>query len=362
MRKDFPELVIGDLVVKTPIVQGGMGVGISLSGLASAVAEAGGIGVLSCVGIGLEEEDFKANFRKANKRALIREIKKCRENTDGIIGVNIMVALSDFDEFFKTSIEEKVDIIFMGAGLPLKLPESVTFDELIESKTKIAPIVSSGKAAKVIFRSWAKNYDYIPDAVVVEGPLAGGHLGFKNEQVDDPKFQLENIVPEVVAALKPFEEKYKKKIPVIAGGGIFTGEDIDRIMKLGADAVQIGSRFVATNECDASDAFKQCYVDSKKEDIQLIKSPLGLPGRAIMNGFLTDVANGEKKPFKCPWKCIKHCDFRTAPYCIGVALANSKKGLVEEGFAFAGANTYRIDKIVSVQELVDELRDEYCKL
>ena len=243
--------------------------------------------------------------------------------------------------------------------MPLKLPANVSIDELKKSNTKVAPIVSSGRAAKLIFQSWSKNYNYIPDAVVVEGPKAGGHLGFKHEQINDKNYSLEKLVPEVVDAIKIFEDKYNKKIPVIAAGGVYTGADIYKFIQLGASAVQMGTRFVATHECDADIEFKQKFVDCDKKDITIIKSPVGLPGRALQNDFLTDVSNGIKKPFKCPWECLRTCDYKEAPYCIAIALTQAQKGNLNYGFAFAGSNAYRIDKIISVKELINSLKKEY---
>ncbi len=284
--KKIPALRIGNWEAEIPIVQGGMGVGISLSGLASAVANTGGIGVIATAGIGMFEPDHFTNFKAANKRALRKEIQKAKANTNGLIGVNIMVALSDFDELVECSVEEEVNMLFLGAGLPIRLPETLPLDKLGELPTKFVPIVSSGKAAKLIFRSWAKHFNHVPDAVVVEGPLAGGHLGFKREHLDDPDYSLEKLLPEVIAAVKPYEEQFNKDIPVIAAGGIYTGADIHKFMQLGAGGVQMGTRFVATCECDASGVFKDAYLNCKKEDIVIIDSPVGLPGRAIRDKFL----------------------------------------------------------------------------
>jgi NAD(P)H-dependent flavin oxidoreductase YrpB (nitropropane dioxygenase family) len=357
--KKMQELRIGDWQANVPIVQGGMGVGISLSGLAAAVANAGGIGVIATAGIGMFEPDHFSNFKVANKRALQNEIKKAKANTDGIIGVNIMVALSDFDDLVLGAVEEQAHVLFLGAGLPIRLPDSLPLDKLGELPTKFVPIVSSAKATKLIFRSWAKQFDHVPDAVVIEGPLAGGHIGYKREHIDDPDYSLEKLLPEVIAAVKPYEEHFNKSIPVIAAGGIYTGADIHKFMQLGAKGVQMGTRFVATTECDASDEFKDAYLKCKKEDIVIIDSPVGLPGRAIKDVFLERVTSGIKETFKCPWKCLRTCDFKNVPYCIALALTNAKKGNMDEGFAFAGANTYRVDEIISVKELVDTLIEEY---
>jgi len=360
MRSDkMPGLKIGNLTLNTPIVQGGMGVGISLSGLASAVANQGGIGVISSVALGLLNDDKNMKYREANLEILRQEIRKARQKTNGVIGLNIMVAMTDYEDLLRTAIEEEVDIVFMGAGLPLRFPKGFTPEMIRECKTHFAPIVSSGRAAQLVLKHWEKKFGRIPDAVVVEGPKAGGHLGFKKEQIFDPAYQLENLIPEVVAAVAVFEERLNKKIPVIAAGGIYTGADIRKFLELGASGIQMGTRFVATHECDASEKFKQAYIDCKEEDITIIESPVGLPGRAIRNSFINEVDAGEKKPFKCSWKCLKTCDYRTTPYCIADALNNAQKGQLLKGFTFAGANAYRIRKIISVKELFDLLQEEY---
>lgn len=350
------ELKMGNLIAKVPIIQGGMGIGVSLSGLASAVANQGGIGVISAACIGFREPDLHSNFFEANIRALRTEIKKARALTKGIIGVNIMVAMANFTDMVKTSIEEGIDIIFCGAGLPLNLPEFLN----ATSTTKLVPIVSSARAAKIITKKWVDKYNYIPDAIVVEGPLAGGHLGFKPEQITDPQYSLEHLVKEVVSELKPIEAAYDKQIPVIAAGGIYSGEDIYTIMALGAAGVQLASRFVATDECDASLNFKLAYINAKKEDIGIIKSPVGMPGRAIMNEFMDTVKTGEAKPNKCQFHCIKTCNYKESPYCITLALINSQKGLLEKGLLFAGENAFRITEIIPVKQLFELLLKEYC--
>ncbi len=351
----FPVLKIGDLVAGIPIIQGGMGVGISLSGLASAVAREGGIGVIAAAMIGMSEPDIYSDFREANIRALKREIKKAREAGKGLLGVNIMVALTNFADMVKASIEEGVDIIFSGAGLPVDLPKYLKE----HSKTRLAPIISSARAAKILCKKWISKFNYLPDAFVVEGPLAGGHLGFNRAQIDDPDYMLEKLIPEVLEAVKPFEEEHGRRIPIIAAGGIFTGADIYKYLKMGAAGVQMGTRFVATHECDASLAFKESYVNAKEEDLVIIDSPVGLPGRAVRNQFLDDVQEGMKKPFKCPYHCITTCDYKASPYCISFALINAKKGNLKNGFAFAGLNAYRVESITSVKELLDTLAAEY---
>lgn len=348
-------LKIGHLTAKLPIIQGGMGVGISLSELASAVASFGGIGVIATAGIGMTEPDFFSNYLGANIRAVKKEIAKARELTSGILGVNIMVALSNYAEMVKTAVAEGIDIIFSGAGLPLDLPQLVGN----ASNTCLVPIVSSGRAAGLICKRWSKRYGRLPDAVVVEGPMAGGHLGFKPEQLDDADYCLEKLIPEVVAEVKAYSDQHGVEIPVIAAGGVYTGQDISKVMRLGASGVQMGTRFVTTTECNASMEFKQAYIDATQEDIVVIKSPVGLPGRAIRNQFLDDVDAGLKKPYKCPYHCIRTCDYEKSPYCIFFALINAQKGKLKRGFAFAGANAYRATEIVSVEELMRSLAEEY---
>lgn len=352
---DINSFKIRDINVTLPIIQGGMGVGISLSSLASAVATEGGIGVISTAGIGMNEPDFTTNYVEANSRALKKEIRKAKELTKGILGVNIMVALSNFDDLVRTAIEEGIDVIFSGAGLPLDLPSFLHGT----TKTKLVPIISSKRAAGIIIKRWLSKYDYLPDALVVEGTMAGGHLGFKEEQLIDDEYSLEKLIPQVIREVAAFEEIYKRAIPVIAAGGIYSGEDIFRFMNIGASAVQMATRFVTTNECDASIEFKKAYINAKKEDIVIINSPVGMHGRAIRNEFIDDVKQEKRHPIKCLYHCIKTCDYQTSPYCIANALINAQRGYLKSGFAFAGENAYRSNELVSVSELVNSLLKEY---
>lgn len=351
------ELKIGNLSIAVPVIQGGMGVGVSLSGLASAVANEGGVGVISSAGLGIMYRNLASDFVEASILGLREEIRKAREKTRGVIGVNVMVAMTNFADMIRTSVAEKVDIIIAGAGLPLDLPSFLNKD----SVTKLVPIVSSARAAKLICNKWKTTYDYLPDAVIVEGPRAGGHLGFKTEQIDDPEYSLEHLVPAIVSELRVFEEKYNQPIPLIAAGGIYTGQDIAEILKLGASGVQMGTRFVTTTECDASDKFKQSYLSAAEKDIVIIKSPVGMPGRAIISNFIDKVTAGKKKPLKCPFHCIKTCDISSSPYCIITALVNALKGNFEAGYAFAGSNAFRATKIQSVKELFQDLKKEFLE-
>ncbi len=353
------ELRIGDLSVKLPIVQGGMGVGVSLSGLASAVANEGGVGIISAVGIGMNEPHYRKNFKESNKIALRKEIRKARSKTNGIIGVNLMLAITDFENLLKVALEEKVDVVIIGAGLPIKVPEMIGLSYLDKTKTKFIPKVSSARAAKIIFQQWSEKYDRVPDAVIVEGPLAGGHLGFKMKEVIEPTISLSSIIEEIIPIIKIYELKFGKEIPVIAGGGIYTGQDVYDIMALGAKGVKMGTRFVTTYECDVSEKFKQVYLSSASRDITTIQSPVGLPGRVISNEFVKQIQAGNQKPVNCPWKCLKTCDYKKVQFCIADALFNAAKGNFSGGFAFAGTNAYRAEEIITVKETIEQIKEEF---
>ena len=343
---------VGDKQSKYPIIQGGMGVGVSAHNLAGNVSKEGGIGIISTADIGYLEEDFTKNPMEANLRAIGKEIKKAREiaGEDKIIGVNIMVALKKYSEIVKECVKQKIDLIISGAGIPKELPEYVK-----GSDTKIAPIVSSLRCCKLIVEHWIKKYSYVPDMIVIEGPKAGGHLGFKVEELNEnTKPKLEDITKEVVKYIKEVEKETGKNIPVIAAGGIWDSKDIKKFLDLGASGVQMATRFVATNECDASIEFKEAYVKAKSEDIKIIKSPVGMPGRAINNTFIKRVENENCKIDKC-YGCIKTCNVLNTPYCITKALINSVKGKIDNGLIFCGSNVSRIKEIVSVHDLMQEL-------
>ena len=338
------QLVIGDLCARVPVIQGGMGVGVSLSGLAGAVAKAGGIGIISTAQIGYREPDFATNPIACNLRAIEKEIKKARELADGgIIGVNIMVATRQYEDYVWAAVAAGADCIISGAGLPLTLPELTK-----GSATKIAPIVSSAKSLSIISRYWMKKYQRQPDFVVIEGPLAGGHLGFTKEELDRLTPQTYDL--EIQAIIHMAEEM---NVPVVVAGGVYTRQDMEHYLSLGASGVQMATRFVTTKECDASDAYKQAYITAGKEDIVIVKSPVGMPGRAIHNAFLDRVAAGERFMRGCrQW--IKTCNPATSPYCITEALINAVEGRLEEGLIFCGSNAYRADKIETVAEIMEE--------
>ena len=350
-------LTIGPYTAPFPVIQGGMGVRVSLSGLASAVANEGGIGVIATAGIGMTEPDVYSNFIEANNRALRKEIRAAREKTTGLIGVNILVPLSNYAEMARTAVEEAADFIFSGAALPLNLPSFLQGS----TATRLVPIVSSARAARIVIRKWMDRYRYRPDAIVVEGPKAGGHLGFKREELEDPAFALEALLEPVLKEAEAAGKDDGRLIPVIAAGGIYTGEDLYGALAAGASGVQMATRFVTTEECDAADGFKQAYVDATEKDIVIIKSPIGLPGRAIRNRFIDDVEAGNKMPYKCPYHCIVTCDVENSPYCIALALCNAVRANLKLGFAFAGTNAHRAEKISTVREVVSSLLEGYAR-
>lgn len=335
---------IGNLKVPVPVIQGGMGVGVSLSSLAGAVAAAGGVGVISTAQIGYRDPDFAKVPIGSNLKAIGEEVKKARALAkNGVIGVNIMVVTQQYQEYVKAAVEAGVDLIISGAGLPMELPGLVA-----GSDVKIAPIVSSKRALQVILRYWKKHYDRKPDLVIIEGPKAGGHLGFSREELT--KYETENydsVIEEILALTKP------EGIPVVVAGGVYTRQDMEHCLALGADGVQLATRFVTTYECDAHPAYKQAYIDAKPEDIVIVKSPVGMPGRAIRNGFLEQVEQGNRFMKGCR-KCITTCDPQTVPYCITQALINAVEGRVEEGLLFCGSNAYLASKLEHVQEIMEE--------
>ena len=347
------ELKIGNLIAKLPIIQGGMGVGVSLSNLAGNVAKHGAIGVISAAQPGYLEKDFEKNTLQANLRALKNHIKKAKEiSNNGIIGVNIMVAMKNYKEFVEASIEGGADLIISGAGLPLKLPEYIKNSEI-----KILPIVSSSKATKLILSYWNKHYNRVADGIIVEGPKAGGHLGFKADTIESDIVNFDNNVKDIIETIKNLEFEYKKEIPVIVAGGVFDSNDIKKYMELGAKGVQIGSRFVATYECDVDMKFKEAYLNCKKSDIKIVKSPVGMPGRAINNDFLRKINDETNKINKC-YNCLVPCNPSTTPYCISEALINAARGDINNGLIFCGSNAYRINELVTVKHLMQTLKDE----
>lgn len=370
-------LKIGNLVAKRPVIQGGMGVGISLSSLAGAVAKAGGIGIISTAQIGFKDHDFGKNPMAANLRAIHSELKKAREKApQGVLGFNIMVATKEYASYVKEAVKAGADVIISGAGLPIDMPKFVAEaenenggSEKKERRTMIAPIVSSVKSALVICRMWDRKYHTAPDFVVVEGPCAGGHLGFSREQLTELGADTDHVaetfneaaydkeIRGIIETVKSFAEKYKKHIPVITAGGIFDHKDVLHQFALGAEGVQAATRFVTTEECDADIAYKEAYINAKEEDIVIVKSPVGMPGRAIKNKFLERVAQGPVKVERC-FRCLEHCNPAETPYCITKALINAAEGKIDEALLFCGSNAYRCEKIETVPEVMAALCGE----
>ena len=361
----YESLRIGELTVEKPVIQGGMGVGISLSSLAGAVAKAGGLGLISSAQIGFKEPDFHENPKAANMRAMASEMEKARAIApNGVIGFNIMVATRDYPEYVKQAVNVGADIIVSGAGLPVSLPEYVK-----GSKVKIAPIVSSPKSASVICKMWDRKYHRAPDLVVIEGPLAGGHLGFSREELSKFHADREDTdqtydqaaydqeIRDILEVVAEYGEKYGCHIPVVSAGGVFSREDMAHHMSLGVDGVQVGTRFVTTEECDAAQAYKYAYLKAEKKDIVIVKSPVGMPGRAIRNHFLEEMETKPEKITRC-FRCLEHCNPLTAPYCITMALIRAALGQVDDALLFCGYNAYRCHKMETAAEIIADLCGE----
>lgn len=350
-------LKIGELTARVPVMQGGMGVGVSLSSLAGAVAAEGGIGVLSTAQIGYREPDFDTNPIGANLRAIGTEIKKARELAKGgILGVNIMVATRRYEDYVKAAVAAGIDLIISGAGLPMDLPKLVG-----AAKTKLVPIVSSLKSVQVIMRYWQKKYNRLPDAVVIEGPLAGGHLGFHREQLEDiESLHYDEEVKAIIAQVNGTAAEHDAEIPVIMAGGVYERGDMEHYLELGASGVQMATRFVTTFECDADEAYKQTYIDAAKEDIVIVQSPVGMPGRAIMNPFMRRAKEGKIPHEKCHL-CISTCEGTDTPYCITDALINAVTGKVDEALLFCGANAYRATKLEHVKDILKEFSSDIAE-
>lgn len=338
--------------LEVPIIQGGMGVGVSLSSLAGHVMKAGGMGVISAAHPGYRRVDFRQDSVSANCAALKEECAKARAISEGrgLLGVNIMVASMDYEAYVRAAVEAEADAVISGAGLPLSLPAFTAGSDIL-----LAPIVSSAKAARLIARYWDTHFARTPDFVVIEGSEAGGHLGFRKEDLEQGACEsLAQILTGVQEVLAPYREKYGQSIPVFVAGGIFDGQDIAAMLRLGAAGVQMATRFIATYECDANDSFKQAVIDCKKEDIRLVKSPAGLPGRALYNRFVKRT-EGKSICMEHCLHCMKPCDPKQTPYCISEALIASVSRNAEDGLVFVGANAWRVKELRHVADLMEEL-------
>jgi len=360
MSYKLKPLVIDDLEIKIPIIQGGMGVRVSMAPLAAAVADCGGGGTIASVGIPPDTKENRKDIPKACREYLQKEIRLARELSDGVIGVNIMVALSNYEDMVRATVEEKVDYIISGAGLPISLPE---FAE--GSSIKLIPLIASARGAKLLLKTWKRRYNRFPDALVVEGPLSGGHIaGYSLEELESSKGKmrekplLENAVKDILGLVGEYEKEYGISIPVIAAGGIYDGKDVAKFLRLGAKGVQLGTRFVTTFECSVAEKYKQLYVNANEDDIVFIQSPVGMPAKAIRTKFLDEILLGKRKKFICDYRCLRTCDPSTVQYCIAKALMNAADGDIDNAVVFAGTNVSRIKKIVYVKELIDEIVSE----
>ena len=348
-------LKMGNIEAKVPLIQGGMGVGISLGRLAGAVAKEGGIGIISAAQIGFKEPDFDTNTKEANLRAIQKEYDKARAIApDGIIGFNIMVAMRHYEEYVRAAIDAGADLILSGAGLPTDLPRIAG-----DSRAKLAPIVSTDKSAKVILKYWGRKYKRMPDLLVIEGPKAGGHLGFTKEQLkayDQAAYDAE--VSDILDTVRSYEEEFQCRIPVALAGGIENKAQAEHAFSLGVDAIQAATRFVTTEECDANIKYKEAYLNAKETDIVIVKSPVGMPGRAILNPFMEKVMAGERIPHSSCHGCLQKCNPSEIPYCITDALVHAARGEVDDALLFCGAYAYKADHLETVKEVIDSLMPE----
>lgn len=336
-----------------PLIQGGMGVGISLERLAGAVASCGGVGTISTADCGYREADFSSRPEEANLRALRDEIKIANQISGGrgLIAVNAMVATRQYAAAVETAVRAGIDAVISGAGLPLELPKYVP-----EGSALIAPIVSGARSAALIARAWFKKFRRFPDFVVVEGPNAGGHLGFKEEELLSGHCKdIYELLPEVARELVPYEQSAGKAIPLFAAGGIWDSDDIQRAMSCGADGVQMATRFIATEECDASRQYKEILLNAASEEIQIIQSPVGMPGRALRTPFIRRLSKGGKIPPERCSRCIKSCNPASVPYCITHALIEAVRGNLEEGLFFCGSRVGKMKEITTVSQLIRTL-------
>lgn len=351
---------LGNRELALPLIQGGMGVGVSMGGLAGAVAAEGAMGTLSTADAGWNEPDFAARPQQANLRALRREVQRAKRLAAGagLVAVNAMVATRQYADSVRTALEAGADAIVSGAGLPLELPALAEGFEAL-----LAPIVSGPRAAQLICRTWAKRYGRVPDFVVLEGCQAGGHLGFEEADLLSGRCApLSRLIPEVLAALRPFEEKFGRAIPLFCAGGVATGAEMARCTRLGAAGAQLATRFIATEECDAGQGYKDVLLAARPEDLRIIHSPVGMPGRAVNSPLVQRLAAGMRQPPAHCSGCIKSCRPAETPFCITHALIEAVKGNWEEGLFFSGSRVDLVDRMRTVPDLIDELMKEWRAL
>lgn len=351
---------LGNRELALPLIQGGMGVGVSMGGLAGAVAAEGAMGTLSTADAGWNEPDFAAHPQQANLRALRREVQRAKRLAAGagLVAVNAMVATRQYADSVRTALEAGADAIVSGAGLPLELPALAEGFEAL-----LAPIVSGPRAAQLICRTWAKRYGRVPDFVVLEGCQAGGHLGFEEADLLSGRCTpLSRLIPEVLSALRPFEEKFGRAIPLFCAGGVATGAEMARCTRLGAAGAQLATRFIATEECDAGQGYKDVLLAARPEDLRIIHSPVGMPGRAVNSPLVQRLAAGMRQPPAHCSGCIKSCRPAETPFCITHALIEAVKGNWEEGLFFSGSRVDLVDRMRTVPDLIDELMKEWRAL
>ncbi len=345
-------LKIGDLEVPIPVIQAGMGVQVAKADLAGAVARAGGIGCISSVGLGSIEASQNDYISDSNNN-LITQIRKARLLApNGILSVNVMVALSNYDNVVQTCIDENVDIIISGAGLPIPLPGLTK-----GSNIKLIPVISSGRAMKVVLKSWHRRYQVIPDAIIIEGPLCGGHMGFTTEQVLHPELvPIQGILRDVKNELAPFEAEYGRKIPILGAENIADANDVIEKLNMGFDGVHVGTRFICTEEAGIDIKSKEVYVKAKAEDVVVLRSPLGLPVKVLKTTLVEKLFNGEKIPFGCPFQCLRACEASKAKFCIADALLKTLFGEVDEGLFMVGSGVGRVNDIIPAEEFFEPLK------
>ncbi|MBF0142885.1 MAG: nitronate monooxygenase [Magnetococcales bacterium] len=350
----LPPLRIGDYTIPVPIIQGGMGIRVSAHRLAAAVGNEGGAGVIATVALSLASQYYQKgkDYFRANIKALADELAWARElSPTGIIGTNCMVAIRDFEDMVRTSVEHGAQLIISGAGLPLRLPEFAAS----RPQTALVPIISSLRAAKLLTKRWSKLYKRIPDAMVFEDPnTAGGHLGLNRSELFSPEYSTERVVPQLVEWSR---KEYGDEIPIITAGGIWDRQDIDHALDLGAKGVQMASRFICTFECDAAESFKETFIKAGEGDVVIVDSPAGLPGRALLSPFTSKLFRGSEVYSKCFATCLEACRCREEKetFCIAEALHRAQQGDLEEGLIFTGTNAVRHKRMMHVWEIFQEL-------
>ncbi|MBU1864696.1 MAG: nitronate monooxygenase family protein [Candidatus Omnitrophica bacterium] len=349
MSKPLPELKIKNFTSRFPVIQAGMGVRVGIGKLAGAVINAGGMGVIASVGLGNYAHADGRSYVEESNHQLINELRAARSISGGKgpLGINVMVALTNYESLVRTAVQEGIEFIISGAGLPLRLPAYV------DEKTALIPIVSSGRALHLIMKTWKRKYNKRPDAVLIEGPLCGGHLGFSFEQLKHPeRCSIDILFKEVQDVLG--EEG--KDIPVIEAEGVNTREDIERCITMGFAGVQIGTRFICVDESGMEPSGQEMYLKATRDDVVIIQSPVGLPARVLKSPLIERIQRGEREKFNCPYRCLVTCDKKTVPYCIAEALLSARAGDKEHGLFMTGANVEPIKSVISVAEFFETLK------